>query len=327
MNSKEFSHKVLAWYQHHKRSLPWRGGSAYQVWLSEMMLQQTQVKTVIPFYTNFLERFPSLTALAESTLDEVYHVWQGLGYYHRARYLHETARAWIQLGRDPTGYEEWRSFPGVGPYTAAALSAILLEHPVAAIDGNIKRILQRCFGLDTLTSIRVKAQEVLPDRGYGDYTQGLMDLGAMICTPRSPKCLLCPVSSQCMFKQGIWSPLMGAKSVRPLRYAHIYLCEENQKVWTIKNTTTPLLKGLWGFPMSIPNTQESQPCVDLGVHLMYKTLRHMFTHFTLILRIWNASSKAEEIMSRWPCGIWLGSEQRKAMGFSRLMRKVESTLK
>ncbi|PPE03705.1 A/G-specific adenine glycosylase [Holospora curviuscula] len=326
MDKAFFSKKILSWYGQYKRSLPWRGGSAYHVLVSEIMLQQTQVKTVIPFFHRFLDRFPTLDALAHSALDTVYQAWQGLGYYHRARYLHEAARAWVALGRDPKSYEEWRKFPGVGSYTGAALAAILLEQRVAAIDGNIKRILQRCFGLDTLAEISVMAQEVLPEHHYGDYTQGLMDLGASICTPRAPQCTVCPIAQHCKFKNGIWTPIIVQKAPKPVRYGHVYLCVQNHEIWTVKNTKTKLLKGLWGFPISELNKEHNTSYIDLAQNLMCGTVRHAFTHFTLILSVWNASSKVQDIISQWPQGIWLGPKQREAMGFSKLMRKVENAV-
>ncbi|ETZ05541.1 MULTISPECIES: A/G-specific adenine glycosylase [Holospora] len=324
MNKKDaFSHKILSWYKENQRPLPWRGGTSYEVFLSEIMLQQTQVKTVIPFFQRFLQRFPNLTELAKSSLDEVYQVWQGLGYYYRARHLHQAAQIWLSLGKDPKEYKEWLSFPGVGPYTAAMLTVVLSKQPATVIDGNIKRILQRYFGLDTLKEIKTMAEKILPCKNHSEYTQGLMDLGAMVCTPKAPKCFVCPIAQHCKFKQGMWAPLVIQKSSKPTRYAHVYLCRKENELWTVQNTQTSLLKGLWGFPLSDLQSEEKMPCINLDPNLINDTVRHVFTHFTLILRAWDASSISQSVISRWSNGKWLNFEQRKLIGFSRLMRKVE----
>ncbi|ETZ06788.1 A/G-specific adenine glycosylase [Holospora obtusa F1] len=319
----KFSDQILSWYQHNKRELPWRKGTSYQVFLSEVMLQQTQVKTVIPFFHRFLERFPNLSTLANSSLDEVYQVWQGLGYYHRARNMHKTAQIWSALGRDPRNYAEWIALPGVGPYTASILTAILLEHPAAAIDGNIKRILQRYFGLETIKEVKMVAENVLPSKNYGNYTQGLMDLGAMICTPKTPKCSMCPIAEFCKFKQGTWMPSKKAKNLKSVRYGHVYLCKKEDALWSVKNTESKLLKGLWGFPLSDLKEEEQSSYIEVPLTCLKGTVRHVFTHFILELRIWNATSRIEDVTSKWSNGKWLDFQQRKELGFSRLMRKIE----
>ncbi len=319
-----FSAKILNWYDNNRRTLPWRGGSAYQVWLSEMMLQQTQVKTVIPYFYRFLARFPTLSSLAESTLDDVYQVWQGLGYYHRARYLHQTAQQWHALGRHPKSYDEWLAFPGIGPYTAGALTAIILEQPAAAVDGNIKRIFQRFFGLDRIQDITRYSQDALPEHRYGDYTQGLMDLGSMVCTPRAPQCGLCPLSSECYMRLGFWSPTLKAAAPKPVRYAHIYMyCQEDQ-IWSVQRSHGRLLKGLWAYPMIETDTEEV-PWTYEG-SILHGNIKHVFTHFTLYAYVWNANSVGEEVTIRWPEGVWMDAPQRAQAGFSRLMRKVEDCL-
>lgn len=319
-----FSEIILEWYAHHRRTLPWRGGSAYYVWLSEMMLQQTQVKTVIPFFYRFLERFPTLEDLSKSTLDEVYQVWQGLGYYHRARYLYQAAQHWVALGRIPKNYEEWLTFPGVGHYTASALTAILLEQPAAAIDGNIKRILQRYFGLDSIQEITKVSNSVLPRAHYGDYTQGLMDFGSMVCLPKSPRCKICPLSNTCALNLGTWSPLVIAKPKKLKRYGHIYICTQGDDVWSVQDDQRRLLKGLWGFPMSELSTENA--LCEYHALSLFGTVKHVFTHFALNLNVWNANTVKKEVMSRWPEGLWAPSVQREKLAFSRLMRKVEESI-
>ena len=319
----DFAQHILNWYDENRRTLPWRGGSAYEVWLSEMMLQQTQVTTVIPYFHRFLERFPTLSLLAQSTLDDVYQVWQGLGYYHRARYLHQAAQQWYALGRDPQSYEEWLSFPGVGPYTAAALTTILLEAPAAAIDGNIKRILQRFFGLNEMRNIERYSRDVLPNHRYGDYTQGLMDFGSMVCTPRTPQCGVCPLSESCQMRLGFWQPPLKPKALKPVRYSHVYICTHEDAIWVMQQTKHRLLKGLWSYPMIETDTQDESwlgsSCTLCGV------IKHVFTHFTLYAYVWDTRAvEAQAVLDRWPEGVWMNTDQRAAAGFSRLMRKVEA---
>src|ERR1051326_1722090 len=200
---------LLAWYDRHRRHLPWRAppgkrADPYHVWLSEVMLQQTTVKAVGPYYAKFLQRWPSVVALAAAALDDVLRAWAGLGYYARARNLHACAVAVANDhgGRFPDTEEGLRALPGIGGYTAAAIAAIAFDRRAVAIDGNIERVIARLYAIETelpaaKTEIRSRAEALLPARRFGDFTQALMDLGATICTPKKPACGICPWIDAC----------------------------------------------------------------------------------------------------------------------------------
>jgi A/G-specific adenine glycosylase len=201
---------LLAWYDRHRRVLPWRArrgerANPYAVWLSEIMLQQTGVKTVAPYYARFLTRWPTVTALAETKLDDVLRAWAGLGYYARARNLHACARVVAERhgGIFPDSIEALRALPGIGDYTAAAVTAIAFDGPAVPVDGNVERVVSRLFAVDeTLPAAKAEikrlAASLLPARRAGDFAQGLMDLGATICSPKNPACALCPWSEACV---------------------------------------------------------------------------------------------------------------------------------
>ena len=200
---------MLAWYDRHRRKLPWRAppgerADPYRVWLSEIMLQQTTVKAVGPYYTRFLARWPDIRALAAAPLDDVLKTWAGLGYYARARNLHACARAVVERygGQIPASEDGLRDLPGIGAYTAAAIAAIAFDAPVTPVDGNIERVVARLYAIDApLPSAKPEisrlARGLTPPRRAGDFAQAMMDLGATICTPKQPACALCPWNESC----------------------------------------------------------------------------------------------------------------------------------
>ena len=209
----EFAQRVVAWQRSHgRRDLPWQGmRDPYRVWLSEIMLQQTQVQTVAPYYERFVARFPTVQALAAAPLDEVLSLWSGLGYYARARHLHECAQAVVARcgGEFPQSADELERLPGIGRSTAAAIAAFCFDERAAILDGNVKRVLARAFGLSgdlgnaaAQRSLWQRAHDLLPPESARDtmpaYTQGLMDLGATICVPRAPRCAECPLADRCV---------------------------------------------------------------------------------------------------------------------------------
>ena len=196
--------RLLAWYDRHRRRLPWRAlpGEAadpYRVWLSEVMLQQTTVTAVAPYYAKFLARFPTVEALAAAEIDEVFKLWAGLGYYARARHLHACAKAVVARhgGAFPATEAELAALPGIGPYTAAAVAAIAFDRPASPVDGNIERVIARLYAIEdelpgAKPAIRALAERLRPPQRPGDFAQAMMDLGATICTPKNPACALCP---------------------------------------------------------------------------------------------------------------------------------------
>src|SRR6202158_566939 len=193
--------QLLAWYDAHARDLPWREScDPYRVWVSEIMLQQTRVAAVIAHYQEFLRRFPTVEKLARAREASVLAAWSGLGYYRRARMLHAAAKKLVRdrEGKFPTTAEELRELPGVGRYTAAAIASIAFDHPVAGVDGNVERLLQRVLGKMLATEeLWTTANHLLATKRPGDFNQAVMELGATVCTPRQPKCLVCPVLEMC----------------------------------------------------------------------------------------------------------------------------------
>jgi A/G-specific adenine glycosylase len=200
---------LLAWYDRHRRVLPWRAppgrrADPYRVWLSEIMLQQTTVTAVAPYYARFAARWPDVRALAAAPLDEVLKAWAGLGYYARARNLHACARAVVEHhgGEFPKSETALRALPGIGDYTAAAIAAIAFDAPASPVDGNIERVVARLFAVAeplpaAKPALRLLARELTPQRRTGDFAQAMMDLGATICTPKKPACALCPLNEAC----------------------------------------------------------------------------------------------------------------------------------
>ena len=213
----EHASRLLAWYDRHRRTLPWRAlpgakTEPYLVWLSEIMLQQTTVATVGDYFRKFVARWPTVQALAAAPIDDILSAWAGLGYYARARNLHACARTVAELhdGRFPDTEDALRALPGIGPYTAAAIRAIAFDQPASAVDGNVERVIARLFAIrtplpDAKPEIQARAASLVPQQRAGDYAQAMMDLGATVCTPRSPRCVISTGSSAVqIFDSGVF---------------------------------------------------------------------------------------------------------------------------
>jgi A/G-specific adenine glycosylase len=255
---------LLRWYDRHARALPWRAppksqarADPYRVWLSEVMLQQTTVATVRPRFESFLARWPSVEALAAAPLDDVLGEWAGLGYYARARNLHKCAQAVAALGRFPDTEDGLRTLPGVGDYTAAAIAAIAFDRRAVVMDGNIERVAARLFAIETplpkaKPELKAAIGSVWPAKRSGDFAQALMDLGAGVCTPRAPKCLLCPLTEHCEARaKGIAErlPLKAGKAEKPVRRGIAYaLVNERGEVLFERRPEKGLLGGMLGLP-------------------------------------------------------------------------------
>ncbi|MBM3572323.1 MAG: A/G-specific adenine glycosylase, partial [Alphaproteobacteria bacterium] len=257
---------LLTWYDRHRRRLPWRAlpgetPDPYRVWLSEIMLQQTTVPVVGPYFERFVRQWPSVRDLAAAGVDDVTRLWAGLGYYARARNLHACARAVVERhgGRFPDQEAALRELPGIGPYTAAAVAAIAFDRQATAVDGNIERVVARLFRVETplpraKAELRRLAATLTPLERCGDYTQALMDLGSAVCAPRSPKCAVCPIAEMCAgHRAGMAAdlPRRAAKAERPRRHGVAF--------WAISDDDVVLLRrraprGLLGGMMEIPTT-------------------------------------------------------------------------
>jgi A/G-specific adenine glycosylase len=324
----DFARKLVAWQRAHGRhGLPWQASrDPYRVWLAEVMLQQTQVGPVIPYYERFLGRFPDVRALARAPLDEVLRLWSGLGYYARARNLHAAARlvARERGGRFPCTAAELRSLPGVGRSTAAAVAAFAFGERAAILDGNVKRVLARCFGVEGFPGERAVearlwslAESLLPRRSIAVYTQALMDLGATVCTRARPACARCPVAAGCVARRDGRVARLPAPRPRkrlPLRRATWLVLLHRGSVLLERRPASGVWGGLWSFP-ELPQersgTAEARAFCrrtlgsEIGAVQRLPVIEHGFTHFRLQARPLGCSVLALAPRAESPGRIWL----------------------
>jgi len=315
---------LLAWFAKARRELPWRArpgerADPYRVWLSEIMLQQTTVAAVDGYFRRFVARWPDVNALAGASLDEVLHLWQGLGYYARARNLHRCARIVSETmgGAFPADEDSLRALPGIGAYTAAAIAAIAFGKRAVALDGNVERVMARLFAVHTplpkaKPALRAHAESLAPRGDASDWTQGLMELGQTVCTPKSPSCLICPWRGACRAHAlGIADslPRRAPKAERPSRSAIAY--------WAMRDDGSVLLRrrpenGLLGGMMEFP----SEPPCRARWRKLPGTVEHGFTHFHLTIEVKAARVKGE-------CdGVWCRPERLGDLALPTVMKKV-----
>jgi A/G-specific adenine glycosylase len=300
-----FQQRLLDWYRKHQRHLPWRETrDPYRIWVSEVMLQQTQVATVIDYYHRFLNRFPDISALAKAHQQSVLKLWEGLGYYARARNLHRAARLVVtdHQGRIPSDYDLFRSLPGVGGYIAAAVLSIAFDQPHAVVDGNVKRVLARLEGLDTPVNqasahkiFQKKADRLLYQTGPGTFNQAMMEIGALVCTPRRPDCHHCPVSALCTaFRTDTVESLPHRIQRKPVpEYpVAVGVIYKKDRVLITLRPPEGLLGGLWEFPGGRLKADETPRAaclreireevnldVEIIEHLAH--IKHAYTHFKI----------------------------------------------
>jgi A/G-specific adenine glycosylase len=344
--------KILRWYARHQRDLPWRRTSdPYAVWVSEIMLQQTQVQTVLPYYRRFLTRFPTLQSLAAASMNEVLKAWENLGYYSRARHLHSAAREIVNRGQGllPSAEEELLRLPGIGPYTAAAIASIAYGTKVPALDGNVRRVLCRLFAVQdpldrtrTQRRLRALAEELIPARDPGRFNQGLMDLGATVCTPRKPACAACPLRCLCLAAiKGMQERLPVKRKRRTLLHKEMtaaILVDTRGRYLVVQRPAQGLLGGLWKFPGGARNEGESlQQSLkralreELGVPVTcgkeLAAVNHAYTHFTMTLHAYRCSirdGKPRALKCR--ALQWATPQSLEHLPFSRADRKVMEAL-
>jgi A/G-specific adenine glycosylase len=310
----DFAQKLVQWQRRHGRhGLPWQGTrDPYRIWLSEIMLQQTQVAAVIPYYQRFLARFPDIGALAAASEDEVLRLWSGLGYYARGRNLLRTARKLLGAGKFPDSYEEIHALPGVGPSTAAAIAVFAFGRRAAILDGNVKRVLARCFGIDGLKAQQALAKKLLPLRGIETYTQALMDLGATVCARNSPACNRCPVAPDCVARrEGRIAELPAARKRKPLplkRSTWIVLLHQGS-VLLERRPSTGIWGGLWVFPELVSGLPEAFCRKILGCEVdqsqCLPKIEHGFTHFRLNIQPIRCNVRRILPRAEAPGRIWL----------------------
>jgi A/G-specific adenine glycosylase len=272
-----FAQKLVAWQRRQGRhGLPWQGTrDPYRVWLSEVMLQQTQVATVVPYYRRFLKKYPTVKALAVASEDEVLRLWSGLGYYARGRNLHAAAREVVRRGSFPSTAQDLQSLPGIGRSTAAAIAVFAFGERAAILDGNVKRVLSRVYGVDDANALWPLAGRLLPRRGIETYTQALMDLGATVCT-RNAQCGQCPLWADCVArKTGRIAELPAARRKRslPLRRTTWFVFTDGEKV-LLERRPSP---GIWGGLLCFPE----KPVLKVAATRRLQPIDHGFTHFRL----------------------------------------------
>lgn len=326
--------RLLAWYDRHRRDLPWRsppGGHAdpYRVWLSEIMLQQTTVPAAAPYFLSFTGRWPTVGDLAAASLDEVLVAWAGLGYYARARNLHKCARvvAHEHGGRFPDTEAELLELPGVGAYTAAAVAAIAFDRPATVVDGNVERVVARLFAVEEALpgvkpKLRALASTLTPVARPGDYAQAMMDLGATVCTPRKPKCMLCPVAEACDARAaGIQEalPRKAAKADKPTRRGVAYwLINPQGAVLLRRRDVDGLLGGMAELPSAGWEPGGSAP-LDVDWRPLPGVVRHTFSHFHLELQVVAARAGDDWVKAE---GHWVPLDRLGDHALPSVMRKV-----
>jgi A/G-specific adenine glycosylase len=322
---RQFRSKILAWYDAHRRDLPWRRDrDPYRVWLSEIMLQQTRVAAVIEHYRKFLQKFPTIKKLAAAREASVLAAWSGLGYYRRARMLRAAAKAIVgeRRGKFPESMEELRKLPGIGRYTSAAIASIAYDEPVAAVDGNIERVLQRLAGRQLGKNEQWKVAEELLDRSRpGDFNQAMIELGATVCTPRTPMCLTCPVSASCGTRGELAASAKRAKQKK--REIHYLLDSRDEKVVLMQRSTdVPLMAGMWELPEMTETNGASDPTFGgSSISQPSFTVRHSITTTDYTVRVWRMTAPSSA------GGKWVHHKQLARLPLTgltcKIMRKAE----
>ncbi len=344
----DFSGRVLAWYERHgRKDLPWQHpATPYRVWLSEIMLQQTQVNTVIPYYSRFIERFPDIQTLARAPLDEVLHLWSGLGYYARARNLHAAARMICDHcgGEFPTRIEYLLKLPGVGRSTASAILALALgeRHPI--LDGNVKRVLARYYAVagwpgqaPVLQRLWELAETHTPLARVAQYTQAIMDLGATVCTRSSPRCKECPLERDCKAHRSgreMEFPAPRPKKTLPVRHTTFVIVQNPRgEVLLEQRPPAGIWGGLWSFPECPAGTDPTHWCQKELGYAVQRTqygplLEHTFSHFRLLITpvYVQVQERALRVMESRPA-LWYKNIDPTPLGLAAPVAKLIKSLK
>lgn len=308
-DKKMFNHNLISWYHKNKRELPWRDtNNPYAIWVSEIMLQQTKVDTVISYYKKFMNRYPTIFHLAKAEQQEVLKEWEGLGYYSRARNLHDAAREVVATyhGEVPKDPKQLGTLKGIGPYTQGAISSIAFQQPEPAVDGNVMRVLSRVLLVkDNISEQRTRkkfehiVRELICHSDPSAFNQGLMELGALICTPTSPACLLCPVQNECRaFAEGCEKKLpvkLKKKKQKTVSYLVLLIRDVDGKIAIEKRPDKGLLANMWQFPMIELKDKHSLEKIaekKYGIPLILKEelghVNHVFSHLIWDLHVYEA---------------------------------------
>lgn len=340
-NSPDFATRLLAWHRRHGRhDLPWQGRrNAYPIWVAEIMLQQTQVAAVIPYYRRFLERFPDIAELAAAPEDEVLRLWSGLGYYSRARNLQRAAQLVRQQhgGEFPRALEQIEALPGVGRSTAAAIAAFAYGTRAAILDGNVKRVLARHFAVAGFPGEkRVEnrlwqlAEKQLPSRAIGRYTQAIMDLGATLCTRASPACTQCPLARSCRARTlGRIADFPAPRPAKalPTRHTHMLLLVRAGKLLLVKRPSSGIWGGLWSLPELAQDMEAKAHCrrhfgCNIAAPQPLAPLAHGFTHFKLQIQPLLCRVQKSVPSARAPGQVWLTLDEAHGAAIPVPVRKL-----
>jgi A/G-specific adenine glycosylase len=334
-----FAERLIAWQNlHGRQNLPWqKTQDPYRIWLSEIMLQQTQVSTVIPYYARFLDRFPDIETLATAPIERVLELWAGLGYYARARNLHHCAQAVVALhgGRFPQTAEVIGELPGIGRSTAAAIAAFAFGQHTAILDGNVKRVLARCFGIEgfpgsaqTEKILWALAESLLPTMKIEAYTQGLMDLGATRCTRNKPFCPACPMHEICIARRTDRQaelPTARPKKTVPERETNVLLLTDEQRVLLERRPPSGIWGGLLALPEVAVDDAESfalrHACRILNTQAL-PPLKHSFTHFRLTIHPLHCTAQSTSLQVAEPGWEWLDLRNLEAAALPTPVRKL-----
>jgi A/G-specific adenine glycosylase len=343
---------LLSWFASNKRELPWRATrDVYRIWVSEAMLQQTRVATVVPYYERFTERFPDMRALAVAPLEDVLKVWEGLGYYARARNLHRAARRIAEEhgGALPRDYAALRSLPGIGGYIAAAVMSIAFGEPRAVVDGNVKRVLSRLFLIDGASNdpsaasvFEEKASELLDRSRPGDFNEAMMELGALVCAPKNPSCAPCPLKEFCgAFSRSLQTsyPVRMKRRDTPRRHIAVGVVRRDGRILITRRREVGLLGGLWEFPGGKvePGETAAEACkreieeeVSLSVEVgaFITRVDHAYTHLKVSVDVFDCEYGAGDVALNGPTDHrWILLEQAEQYAFPAVNRKIFEVLR
>lgn len=342
---------ILSWFDQHHRALPWRQNrNIYRVWVSEVMLQQTRVDTVIPYFHRFLGKFPDVSALADAETEDVLKLWEGLGYYARARNLHRAAKQVMKEwdGSIPDTPEQFRRLPGVGPYIAAAVMSIACGYPIPVVDGNVLRIACRIFALGddirqpaTRKKVAALLEKEIPGETPGNFNEAMMELGSTICTPASPRCGDCPVRNTCLANRKdlvLELPVRTRKAAIPEHRIVVAVITDSSKCFLIqRRPESGLLGGLWEFPGGKVKERETlaaalrRECreelgVEVNIGQEITTIRHAYTHFKILLTAFYCTITGGELRSPLPMR-WATMENIATLPFPKANHKIFPALR
>ena len=349
MNYKKQRTNLMNWYTKEKRQMPWRGESdPYKIWLSEIMLQQTQVTTVIDYYHRWLERFPSFTDVANASQDEILKYWEGLGYYSRARNFHQACISLVKSNQKiPRGVSEFIKLKGVGEYIAAAVQSISFNIPIGVVDGNVNRVASRMHSFAT-PPLKNKAKisnyvnNILDKKNPGDFNQAIMDLGRYICKPQNPDCNICPIEFDCTsYKNGNTNdfPVKEAKKIKPHYNVAVGIIWNKSQLLITKRREDGLLGGLWEFPggkIIKKETAKSAVKREIFEELSIKikpekliySVDHHYSHFSVTIHAINCSYRGGDIILNGPTDYkWISTDQFSKFAFPKASIKLFDAIK